>query len=152
MHRLGEIHINRLDLRQALRTYEQIRKMNPEDDRARRNLVDLNYRLNDTASAIRELDGLLRFYAKAGKANQILITLEDQVTRYPSDMALRSRLAAVYGQTNQQGKAIEQLDALAELQLEAGMHNDALVTVRRIIAMNPPHVDDYKRLLQQLSG
>ncbi|MBN1564328.1 MAG: tetratricopeptide repeat protein [Anaerolineae bacterium] len=152
MHRLGEIHINRLDLRQALRTYEQIRKMNANDERARRNLVDLNYRLNDGVSAIRELDGLLRVYAKAGKANQILSILAEQVTRYPNDMALRSRLAAVYGQTGQQAQAIEQLDALAELQLESGRHNDALVTIRRIIAMNPPHVDDYKRLLQQLSG
>jgi tetratricopeptide (TPR) repeat protein len=152
MHRLGEIHINRLDLRQALRTYEQIRKMNADDERARRNLVDLNYRLNDAVSAIRELDGLLRVYAKAGKANQILNILEEQVTRYPNDMALRSRLAAVYGQTGQDEQAIEQLDALAELQLESGRHNDALVTIRRIVAMNPPHVEDYKRLLQQLSG
>ena len=101
---------------------------------------------------IRELDGLLRVFAKAGKANQILGILEEQVTRYPNDMALRSRLAAVYGQMSNDEKAIEQLDALAELQLESGLHGDALVTIRRIISMNPPHVDDYQRLLQQLSG
>jgi hypothetical protein len=41
---------------------------------------------------------------------------------------------------------------LAELQLEAGLHSDAIGTVRRIIEMNPPRLDDYKRLLQQLSG
>lgn len=152
LHRLGEIDVNRLDLRQAMRTYEQIRKMAPADERARRNLVDLNYRLNDPISAIRELDGLLRVYAKAGKANQILGILEEQVTRYPNDMALRSRLAAVYRQTKDINKAVEQLDALAELQLESGLHNDALLTIRRIVSMNPPHVDDYKRLLQQLSG
>jgi two-component SAPR family response regulator len=74
------------------------------------------------------------------------------VTRYPNDMALRSRLAAVYRQTGNVMKAVEQLDALAELQLESGLHNDALVTIRRIITLNPDHVQDYQRLLQQLSG
>jgi tetratricopeptide (TPR) repeat protein len=152
MHRLGEIDVNRLDLRQAMRTYEQIRKVDPNDDRARRALVDLNYRLNDPISAIRELDGLLRIYARDRKAGQIIRVLEEQVTRYPTDMALRSRLAAVYRQTGSVSKAVEQLDALAELQLESGLHNDAVVTIRRIITMNPDHVEDYQKLLRQLSG
>lgn len=152
MHRLAEIDVNRLDLRQAMRTYEQIRRTDSSDDRARRALVDLNYRLNDPVSAVRELDGLLRIYAKDHRAGQIIQVLEEQVMRYPNDMALRSRLAAVYRQTGNIPKSVEQLDALAELQLESGLHNDAIVTIRRIIALNPEHVQDYQRLLQQLSG
>ncbi len=152
LHRLGEIEVSRLDLRQAMRTYDQIRRTDPNDERARRALVDLNYRLNDPISAVRELDGLLRLYAKQQKAGQIIRVLEELVTRYPNDMALRSRLAAVYRQTGNLPKAIEQLDALAELQLESGLHNDALVTIRRIITLNPERVQDYQRLLRQLSG
>jgi tetratricopeptide (TPR) repeat protein len=152
MHRLGDVDVNRLDLRQAMRTYEQIRKIAPDDERARRALVDLNYRLNDPVSAIRELDGLLRIYARDRKAGQIIRILEEQVTRYPNDMALRSRLAAVYRQTGNITKSVEQLDSLAGLQLDNGLHNDALVTIRRIVAMNPPQIEDYKNLLRQLSG
>jgi len=152
LHRLGDIDVSVFDLRQAMRTYEQIRKLDPSDERARRMLVDLNYRLNDPISAVRELDGLLRIYARQRRAGQIIKVLEEQVTRYPQDMALRSRLAAVYRQTGNVTKAVEQLDSLAELQLEAGLHNDALVTIRRIIALNPPQVNDYQRLLKQLSG
>ncbi len=152
LHRMGEIDVNRLDLRQAMRTYEQVRKIDPEDDRARRALVDLNYRLNDPISAVQELDGLLRVYAKQHKASQIIRVLEELVTRFPNDMALRSRLSAVYRQTGNTEKSIEQLDSLAELQLESGLHSDAMVTIRRIIEMNPPRIEDYVRLLQQLSG
>ena len=152
LHRMGEIDVNRLDLRQAMRTYEQVRKIDPEDDRARRALVDLNYRLNDPISAVQELDGLLRVYAKQHKASQIIRVLEELVTRFPNDMALRSRLSAVYRQTGNTEKSIEQLDLLAELQLESGLHSDAMVTIRRIIEMNPPRIEDYVRLLQQLSG
>jgi len=152
LHHIGDIDISRFDLRQAMRTYEQIRKMNPEDERARRALVDLNYRLNDPVTAVRELDALLRVFAKQRRANRIIQVLEEEVTRYPNEMALRSRLAAVYRQVGQVPKAVEQLDSLAELQLEAGLHNDAVTTIQQIIAMNPANVGDYKRLLQQLSG
>lgn len=152
MHRMGEIDVSRLELRQAMRTYEQIRKLEPNDERSRRQLVDLNYRLNDSVSAVQELDGLLRLYAKQHKAGQIIRVLEEQVTRYPKDMALRSRLAAVYRQTGSVPKAVEQLDALAELQLEAGMHKDAVVTVKQIVALNPEHVDQYRRFLRQMTG
>jgi tetratricopeptide (TPR) repeat protein len=152
LHRMGEIDVSRLDLRQAMRTYEQIRKLDPEDERARHALMDLNYRLNDPVSAIQELDGLLRVYAKQRKAGQIIRVLEELVAHFPNDMALRSRLAAVYRQTGHNDKAIEQLDQLAELQLEAGSHADAVVTIRRIIEMNPPRMDEYRKLLQQLSG
>lgn len=152
LHRVGDIDISRLDLRQAMRTYEQIRKLDPDDEQARRALVDLYYRLNDPISAIRELDALLRVYAKQHRASQIIQVLEEQVTRYPNDMALRSRLAAVYRQTGSINKAVDQLDALTGLQLEAGLHSDALVTIRRIIGLKPARVEDYRRLLQQLSG
>jgi tetratricopeptide (TPR) repeat protein len=152
LHRMGEIDVSKLDLRQAMRTYEQIRRLDQEDDRARRALVDLNYRLNDPISAVQELDGLLRVYAKQRQAGQIIRVLEELVTRFPEDMALRSRLAAVYRQTGNDEKSIEQLDQLAELQLEAGLHSDAVVTIHRIIEMNPPRLEDYRRLLQQLSG
>ncbi len=67
-------------------------------------------------------------------------------------MALRSRLAAVYRQTGNVPKSVEQLDALAELQLESGLHKDAVVTIQRIVSMNPDQIDDYRRLLRQLSG
>ncbi|MBI5959869.1 MAG: tetratricopeptide repeat protein [Chloroflexi bacterium] len=152
MHRQGEVEVSRLNLRAAMRIYEQIRKLDANDERARRALVDLNYRLNDPVSAVRELDGLLRIYAKEHKAGQIIRVLEEQVTLYPKDMALRSRLAAVYRQTGNDAKSIEQLDELAELQLEAGQHGDALVTLKRIISLNPPQLDGYKELLRQLGG
>lgn len=152
MHRLGEIDVQRLEVRSALRTYDQIRRLDPNDDRARRQLVDLNYRLNDAISAVQELDGLLRLYARARKAGQIIRLLEELVTRYPRDMALRSRLAAVYRQTGNIPKAVEQLDALAEIQLESGMHKDAVVTVRQIVALNPEQAEAYRRFLEQMSG
>jgi tetratricopeptide (TPR) repeat protein len=150
MHRMADIDQSRLDMRQALRTYEQIRNIAPDDEKARRALVDLNYRLNNPLNAIKELDGLLRLYAQQKRGDQIVSMLEQMVTQMPNDMALRSRLAVVYRQTNRREDAIAQLDALGELQLEAGQYQDACATIKQIIALHPNDMEQYKNLLSQL--
>lgn len=151
-HRTADIDQMRLDYRRAQKTYEEIIQLLPYDERAHRMLIDLNYRQGNQIEAIRRLDQLLGIYAKKKQVNRITQLLEELVTLYPADTGLRSRLAAIYRQLGRGRDAIVQLDALGELQLEAGLHKDAAVTIRQIIALNPEHVDDYKRLLSQLGG
>ncbi|GAB4569710.1 MAG: hypothetical protein Kow0077_02680 [Anaerolineae bacterium] len=152
LHRIADIDVTRLDLRQALRTYAEIKSLDPENERARKALMDLYYRLNNRVEAIKELDELMRLYAQQQRPDLILNVLEEQVTLYPEEMALRSRLAALYRRLGRIEDAVTQLDALGELQLDAGMHKAAADTIRQIIALNPPGVDDYKKLLSTLGG
>jgi tetratricopeptide (TPR) repeat protein len=151
-HRIADIDQMRLDVRKAQRTYEEIIELAPEDERARRMLIDLNYRQGNQVDAIKRLDQLLSIFAKKKQTNQILQLLEELVTMYPNDTGLRSRLAAIYRQLGRSKDSVIQLDALGELQLEAGLHEEAANTIRQIIALNPEGIDDYKRLLSQLGG
>ncbi len=151
-HRIADIDQMRLDIRKAQKTYEEIIQLDPTDERAHRMLVDLNYRQGNQVEAIRRLDRLLGLYARNKQVNRIIQLLEELVTLYQKDTGLRSRLAAIYRQLGRQHDAIVQLDALGELQLEAGMHKDAANTIRQIIALNPEHVEDYRKLLAQLGG
>ncbi len=151
-HRIADIDQMRLDIRKAQKTYEEIIQLDPNDERAHRMLVDLNYRQGNQVEAIRRLDKLLGVYARNKQVNRIIQLLEELVTLYQNDTGLRSRLAAIYRQLGRQRDAIVQLDALGELQLEAGMHKDAANTIRQIIALNPEHVEDYQKLLGQLGG
>ncbi len=115
-------------------------------------LVDLNYRQGNPVEAIRRLDKLLGIYARQKQITRIVQLLEELVTIYPSDTGLRSRLASIYKQLGRKREAIVQLDALGELQLEAGLHREAANTIRQIIGMNPEHIEDYRQLLTQLGG
>jgi tetratricopeptide (TPR) repeat protein len=151
-HRVADIDQMRLDIRKAQRIYEEIIQIAPNDERAHRMLVDIHYRQNNPIEAIKKLDALLRIYAKNRQPNRITQLLEELVTTYPSDTGLRSRLAAIYTQLKRKDDAIKQLDALGELQLEAGLHQDAVNTIRQIIALNPDGIDEYKKLLLQLGG
>ncbi|NWG16941.1 MAG: tetratricopeptide repeat protein [Chloroflexi bacterium] len=151
-HRVADIDQMRLDMRKAQRTYEEIIQIMPTDERAHRMLIDIHYRQNNQVEAIKKLDMLLGIYAKSKQVNKITQLLEEQVAMYPNDTGLRSRLAAIYRQIGRKEDAIKQLDALGELQLEAGMHQDAINTIRQIVQLNPPGIEDYKRLLTQLGG
>jgi len=151
-HRIADIDLTRLDLRRVQKTYEEIITLAPEDERAHRLLVDLNYRQGNPVEAIRRLDKLLGIYARQKQITRIVQLLEELVTVYPGDTGLRSRLASIYKQLGRKREAIVQLDALGELQLEAGLHREAANTIRQIIGMNPEHIEDYRELLTQLGG
>lgn len=151
-HRIADIDQMRLDTRKAQKIYEEIIQLDPNDERAHRMLVDINYRQGNQVEAIRRLDKLLGLYARNKQVNRITQLLEELVTLYQNDTGLRSRLAAIYRQLGRKRDAIVQLDALGELQLEAGLHKDAATTIRQIIALNPEHVEDYRKLLAQLGG
>lgn len=151
-HRVADIDQMRLDMRKAQKTYEEIIQLSPSDERAHRMLIDIHYRQNNQVEAIQKLDALLGIYAKSKQINRITQLLEELVTMYPNDTGLRSRLAAIYRQLSRKEDAIKQLDALGELQLEAGQHQDAINTIRQIISLNPAGIEDYRRLLSQLGG
>ncbi len=132
MRHMAALDETRLEWRGALRTYQQICELLPDDTGARYKLVDLNFRLNNPIGATQELDNLLRIYAKQRRPEVILSTLEELVDKYPRDMGIRTRLGSVYEQMKRPQNAIEHLEQLRHLQNEAGMMAEVNKTIERI--------------------
>jgi len=151
-HSLADMEQMRLDTRRAIKTYEEIVDLVPDDMNALKMLVELNYSQGNAVDAIKSLDKLLGLYAQNKMVSKIVQMLEGLVRHYPTDTGLRSRLAQIYKQLDRNEDAIEQLDALGELQLDAGMHDDARKTIRQIVELEPENVEDYRALLGQLGG
>jgi tetratricopeptide (TPR) repeat protein len=151
-HRIAEMDELRADMRRAQKAYEDIIEMSPTDELAYRKLIDIYFGQGNQVEGMRKLDQLLEVYAKSRQVNRILQVLEELVKLYPKDMGLRSRLSGIYSRLNRGAEAIEQLDALGELQLEAGLHREAVTTIKQIIRLKPANINDYKRLLGQLGG
>jgi tetratricopeptide (TPR) repeat protein len=151
-HFIADINQMRLNTREAQRIYEEILTVKSDDEKALRGLIDIYYTQGNQVEAVKRLDVLLSFYAKSGEVIKIEQMLEELVNTNPSDGALRQRLASIYRRRGRKREAIEQLDALGELQLDAGLTKDAAQTIKQIIAMGPDRLDDYKRLLSQLGG
>jgi tetratricopeptide (TPR) repeat protein len=151
-HAIADIDLLRTDFRKAQKAYEEIIQLVPDDERAHRQLMELHYRQKNNVEATRRLDKLLGIYARNKQITRITQLLEELVAQEANDTALRSRLAAIYQQLGRTKDAIAQLDALGEIQLEAGQHAEAANTIRRIIMLKPEHVEDYRKLLAQLGG
>lgn len=150
-HRLAEMRARQNDFAGALSAYQEIRQSSPEDERAHFYIVDLEFRLGQVSAAMRDLEELLARYQKRNEPQKITDVLEALVQSYPAEIPLTLRLAEHYRALGNLERAVTILDALGEAQLSLGNKRVAADVIRRIIELNPPQVEDYKKLLQQIS-
>jgi tetratricopeptide (TPR) repeat protein len=150
LHRIGDINTQRLDWRQAIRTYRRIKRVDPQDAKARSSLVDLYFKSGQRDAAIKELDELIDLYRDLGQAQALLSALQEAVKAWPDELGLRMRLAKMYLDLRRREDAIAELDAIGELQLAMGMSQEAMHTIQAIIRLGPENVEGYRQLLTQL--
>ena len=151
LHKIGDIDMQLVNWKNAIEAYERIRELAPEDERARLTLMDLYYRFGRSEAAVVELDKLLQIYKEGQKTERIFTILENAVREREDNIPLRTRLAQVYLDAGNVDQALEHLDKLGDLQIEAGRVDDAKSTIRVIIALKPPNVEAYQQVLQQLA-
>jgi tetratricopeptide (TPR) repeat protein len=150
LQRMADIDMQRLDWRQAVRVYEQLRTLQPDDVQVRRQLVNINLRLGEVHQANAELDNYLAYLQNTGKRAEAIPFLEELINEVPEQAILRRALAEEYRQAERISDAVTQLDTLGDLLLDAGDREGATQTIEAIIAMNPPNVADYTALLGKI--
>ena len=152
LHQMGDIDLSRLDWRRALRVYEQLRTIEPADDKARHAVIDLNLRLGQEEQAAKELDSYLELLVQSGRNQEALDLLEEMAREHPGKQALHSRLADAYRAAGRTMDAIAQYDALGEIQLDAGQAEAAARTIKTILSLDPPDSEGYQELLRNLEA
>jgi len=150
LHRMGDIHQQRLEWRHALRAYEQIKNLAPADEKARESLVSLNFRLAQSRVALAELDDYLLYLRNHGRIGQSVKLLEVLVDAHPDEPALRLRLAQAYKESGGDEEAISQLDAVAEMYRNSGKTGEATQLLKAILALGPAEPGPYRQRLAQL--
>lgn len=152
LHRMGDIHLQRVDWRRALQVYSQIKSLAPDDERARFCLVDLHLKMRQVPQAMQELDELLALFRERGEADKERSLLEELANQWPELIPLRSRLAQAYLAQGDTRRAAAELDNLGELQLRAGHKRQAAETIKLLISLVPEEAEGYRRLLEQIQG
>jgi tetratricopeptide (TPR) repeat protein len=152
LNRVADIDMQRLDLRQAVRVYEQIRTMMPQDDNARFQLVSLNYRLGQDTVALAEADSFVTLLENSNRRKKAIEFLQEIIADRPERLDIRKRLADVLVRNGNVDQAIEQLDTIADALMVAGNRNGAMTMLNAIIAFNPPNVNDYRQALAKMRG
>ncbi len=152
MRRMVDIDMQRLDWRQALRIFEQLRTLEPDDVAVRKSLIELNIHLNQLQQATAELDGYLVHLESTGRGREAIPFLEELVKENPKQAILRHALAELYRQADRIPAAVTQLDALGNLLLTAGDREGAIQALEMIISLNPPNGQDYQVLLVKVKS
>ena len=151
LSRIGDIYNQRFDWARATTAFEDLLKINPNDERTQRQLIDLYYKQNKVNQATKILDGLLAIYQKYNPLKALEL-LKELNSIYHEDMSLRQRLAIAYAQNGMNREAIKEYDVLGEMQLENGLRSQAMQTIQAIINLEPDDPEGYRRLLAQISG
>ncbi|HEY89080.1 MAG TPA: tetratricopeptide repeat protein [Thermoflexia bacterium] len=152
LHRLADLDMQRLAWADAIKDYEEITRIAPGDERAHLGLMRLYPRTGRQHLGIAALDRLIKVYLKTQRVGKALAVLEDLVEDEPDSIPLRYRAAQLSLRTHKQEKALEHLDILGNLQLEAGKEQAAFQTIRSIISLKPPNLEGYVQLYEELSG
>jgi tetratricopeptide (TPR) repeat protein len=152
LYRLGDLHLQRLDWRSALVSFSQLHQLDPSDERASTQVVELLLRLRRTAEAQSTLDSIVAEWNSQGRAEQVVTWLEELVRLRAETPMLRQKLAEIYLQRGRITEAVAQMDALGEIHLDAGHTKEAIAVVRAIVGLNPPGVEEYRTLLKKLEG
>jgi len=147
LRRRADLQMQRASWGKALVDYEELRRLAPEDEEAWRALVDLYFRLGRRDEALEEIDSFVR-----EREEKAIPILKDMIRERAQDTGLRQRLVEAYLSVGMREEAIAELDALGELQLEAGLEEEARETIQRIISLGPKDVEAYRQLLEGLGG
>ncbi|HLE53441.1 MAG TPA: tetratricopeptide repeat protein [Anaerolineales bacterium] len=98
LHRIADIDLQCMDWREALRVYEQIRTLQPDDQRARINLIELNLRLMQVTQAQAELANYLNYMASAGQMGDAIPFLEGLAAENPDQLFIHRYLEEAHRQ------------------------------------------------------
>lgn len=150
LQRMADIDMQRLDWKQAVRVYEQIRTLRPDDETTRKNLIDVSLRLGQAAQAAAEIESYVSYLQTSNNEARAIPFLEELLEERPDDVTLIRALAQAYHQAGRVDDAVAKLDTIAESLLEDGKKEEALVVINQILLMNPPNSEQYRQLLMQL--
>ena len=142
--------MQRLDWKQAIRVFEQIRTIRADDEHARKNLIELSLRLGQASQAAAELESFVSFLEGSNNKVRIIPFIEELLEERPDELILNRALAQALHKAGRVEDAVAKLDTIAESLLEDGKKEDALVIINQILLMNPPNADQYRQLLMQL--
>ena len=152
LHRIADIDIQSLNWRQALNIFQEVVKIKPDDQKAYSILIDLNFRLGEGGQAIKKLDNYIQYMHKNNRVPEAIQFLENQLEERPQQAAIRRRLGETYNLVGNLVEAVRQLDMTREIFMETGDRVGAIAVVQRIVALNPPDVEEYRQTLERLQS
>lgn len=151
LNKLADIELQSLDWKQAIRIFEQLRSLQPQEPGPRATLIDLHLQMGQPTAAISELESYLKIMESADKFAKCSRFLDDLLDNHPAEMGIQKCMMNYYVSRDQTPKAVEKLDALAEKLLKSEDKEATLATIKNILSLNPANAAEYQKLFNELN-
>ena len=151
LNEMADIDLQRLDWKRALRVYEQLRTLVPNDESTRLKLVQLNLGLGQQSKADTELDNYVAYLISISLDDAVGNFLAEVVEENPDYITGRRRLAEYLQQNGDREAAIKEWNKVGEMLVESGDREGAKIAVRAILSMDPPNAERYRQFLRRIS-
>jgi tetratricopeptide (TPR) repeat protein len=150
LSRVADIDEQRFDWRNAVRVYEQLRTMQPEDVSTRSHLIDLDLRMGQINPAVSEFQGFVALLINTGRQAEALKFAKDFCKDHPDQTVIREQYVDMLVMSKQHKEAIAELEAILPLQTEDGNKQKVAETLQKLITLNAPKAAEYKAALQDM--
>jgi tetratricopeptide (TPR) repeat protein len=151
LNRIADIDMQRLDWRNAIRMYEQLRTLQPEEPSSRVKLIDLDIRMGQRSDAISESDGYVSYLQKNGQKDLSISFMREMTKEHPDVLEFQRRYADLLIKDEKISEAVKVLDLVAKTLANSGNKSVALETLKLILRLNPPNAAEYQKTIEQLS-
>ena len=147
---LADIDMQRLDWRQALHFFEQMRTLQPDDQVVRERIIDLNFRLGQDKAAYTELDHYIHLLVNNQHLDAALAFVTEMLLEQPGRVELHRRMANLYLRVGKVTQAVEELDKIADAYANMGDTDQAISTVEEMVRLDPSNKEGYELVLVEL--
>jgi tetratricopeptide (TPR) repeat protein len=151
LNKLADIELQSLDWKSAIRIFEQLRSLQPQEPGPRSTLIDLHLQMGQPNAAMSELESYMKTMESSDQFAKCSRFLDDLLDNHPGEMGIQRAMIDYYVSRNQIPKAIEKLDALAEKLLKAEDKAACLATLKNILSLNPANANEYQKLYTELN-
>ena len=152
LHRMADIDMQSFDWRNAIRVFEQIRTLEPDDAKARDMLFELNIRMGQENQAMSELDNYLNHLIGLQRTGEAMDYVNTKIIDNQGLPGLHRRLAEIYRLIGSKEDAVNQLEIAKDMYLQSGNRTAAIETLLGILALNPVNVKFYQHMLVELQA
>ena len=150
LYKIADINLQQVNWKSAIKVFEQIRTLEPEDIIARVHLVSLNYRLNQDLAGSREVEVFTQEMEQAGKPEKAIEFLKMILLDHPENLDIKKRLADFYIRDGETGQAVKILASITDSLFKTGQLRTAAKILETIITLNPPNAGDYQKILSRV--
>ncbi|MCD4752475.1 MAG: hypothetical protein K8R40_05350, partial [Anaerolineaceae bacterium] len=150
LYLIADIDMKRMDWHRAQRVYEQIRTIDPEDGKARQELIGVYFRLGQDQSADQEVDHYLSLMRQTKKLGKGIGFIKSLIESWPKKYNLHRKLAETLAKTNHKEEALDQLNTIASAYLDEGKTEKTIEILQRMMALDPEHAGEYQLVVDRV--